>query len=237
MCTDIVPYKKTKNKCYYTNQNYYTNEHESVLVEVVVQFPEPINGIDYTLSEVFTVYEREFNSVSVSKFIRLAKKEFPPLIIYDRATFYRYYKVYIKNSIAPPFQDQVLFLVYLPFIPKFYINDLNDGLEESNGEGEDYLALGVRMVDIANEQLVSRGMYADTSFPVQSTLDLYNLKAPLCDNAVTLVWYASLTHKTVRRQVAGRSVRNCMSRICAIACAHFAPTNTKYAHPNGSMSG
>ena len=99
------------------------------------------------------------------------------------------------------------------------------------------MTLGSRMVQIANQQLEIRGFIADTSFPAQSTLDLYNLKAASCDNAVTLVRHSSLMHKTVRRQIAGRSVRNCMSHICAIAYAHFVPTKVKYVHPKEIMGG
>ena len=167
----------------------------------------------------------------------MAKDESPPLIICNRATFYRHYKDFSKNYIVPPFEDKGILIGRPPYIPARYISDLNGSLAASNGEGEDSMTLGARMVDIANKQLIARGMTADSSFPVQSTLDLYNYKAASCDNAVTLVRHASLMHKTVRRQVAGKSVRNCMSHICAIAYAHFVPTKNKYVHPKGTLGG
>ena len=48
---------------------------------------------------------------------------------------------------------------------------------------------------------------------------------------------STLMHKTVRKQVAARSVRNCMSQICAVAYSHYVPCVDRYEHKPGIMKG
>ena len=91
-CTDLVPYKKQKTHMISPEKTASPNISPSELVDASVVFPQPINGVNYTLCEAFNVYEKEFDGITVSKFILLAKRESPPLINCDRATFYRHYK-------------------------------------------------------------------------------------------------------------------------------------------------
>ena len=68
-CTDLVPYKKHKSICVTpTHLSTPTNEISDEL-EIAVTFQNPINGINYTLSEAFTVYAQEFSSLSVLIFL------------------------------------------------------------------------------------------------------------------------------------------------------------------------
>jgi hypothetical protein len=75
---------------------------------------------------------------------------------------------------------------------------------DADGEAEDATGLSRCMTDIANEELVSRNMVADSTLPCVSTLDTYNMKATSIDNSISMVKQASLMHKSVRRQVAAR---------------------------------
>ena len=143
----------------------------------------------------------------------------------------------MKSAIVPSHLDHGTSVGRPPFIPPHRLNDLNKNLMDADGEAEDATGLSRCMIDIANEELVSRNMVPDSSLPCVSTLDTYNLKATSIDNSISMVKQASLMHKTVRRQVAARSVRNCMSHICAIAYSHFVPTSEKYHHPLGIMEG
>ena len=68
-------------------------------------------------------------------------------------------------------------------------------------------------------------------------MDLYNLKASYYDKDVRMIKKSTLMHKTVRRQVAARSVRNCMSQICAVAYSHYVPSMDMYEHKPGIMKG
>ena len=106
-----------------------------------------------------------------------------------------------------------------------------------DGEAEDATGLSRCMIDITNEELLARNMVADSSVPCVPTLDTYNLKATSIDKSISMVKQALLMHKTVKRQVVARSVRNCMSHICAITYSHFVPTSIKYNHPVGIMEG
>ena len=80
-------------------------------------------------------------------------------------------------------------------------------------------------------------MLAESPLSCRWKLDMYNLKSSAVDSSISMVKQASLMHKTVRRQMAAISVRNCMSHICAIAYSHFVLSSDKYCHPPGSMYG
>ena len=64
-------------------------------------------------------------------------------------------------------------------------------------------------------------MLAESPLSCRWKLDMYNLKSSAVDSSISMVKQASLMHKTVRRQVTARSIRNCMSHICAIAYSRF----------------
>jgi len=68
-------------------------------------------------------------------------------------------------------------------------------------------------------------------------MDLYNLKASYYDKDVSMIKESTLMHKTVRRQVTARSVRNCMTQICAVAYSHYVPCVDRYEHKPGIMKG
>ena len=44
-------------------------------------------------------------------------------------------------------------------------------------------------------------------------------------------------YKTVQRQVAARSVKNCMSQICDVAYSYYVPSMDRYEHKPGIMIG
>ena len=115
------------------------------------------------------------------------------------------------------------------------MRELNDGVSNIDGEGEDYTGLGTRLVHTANKQLVQRGLIADTCYPARSTMDLHNLKASYYDKDVSMIKESTLMHKTVWIHIAARSVRNCMSQICAVAYSHCVPSMDRYEHKPGIM--
>ena len=107
----------------------------------------------------------------------------------------------------------------------------------ADGESSNMSSLSQGLIQIANDEMVARNMLVDSTLPCRWTLDMYNLRASSIDSSISTVKQATLMHKTVRRQVAAKSVRNCMSHICAIAYSHFVPSSDKYSHPPGIMDG
>ena len=93
------------------------------------------------------------------------------------------------------------------------------------------------MIIVANEELVARGLVADSSLPCCSALYISNLKASSLDTTICMVKQASIMHKVIIRQVAAQSVRHYMSHIFAIAYSRVVPISFKHGHPKGIANG
>ena len=81
----------------------------------------------------------------------------------------------------------------------------------------------VVMVDEIQTTHDERNLLKYTKAPCDSTLQLYQAKATLIDEEVSLVKTKYTMNKTSRRQMASTSVRNLLSHICAISYSNFFP--------------
>ena len=197
-------------------------------IEVSYKFPKPTNKTHYTLREMIEHITQSKTKVCASHFFTYGTKQVPPTIICNQATLYRHLKVFKSSGVLPKIGDDGINVGCPKLICDNQLKGLNNSLS-TVGYAEGVDGLKVAMLDGIQTKQDERNMMKYSKSPCKSTLMLYQAKATLIDNGVSLVKTKYTMNKTSRRQMASTSVRNLMSHIGAVAYSNFYPCATRWS--------
>ena len=195
--------------------------------EVSYKFHQPANTTHYTLREIIKYATISNPKVSVNAFYLFGKNQVPPTILCGKSTLFRHYKAYKSTGVLPIEGDDGVSVGCPKLICNNQLKNLNNSLS-TVGYAEGVDGLKVAMVDEIQTAHDERHLLKYTKAPCDSTLQLYQAKATLIDELVSLVKTKYTMNKTSRRQMASTSVRNLLSHICAIAYSNFFPCKTRW---------
>ena len=205
--------------------------HQRIRMQVVQgmtpaaqKYPPPANKSHYTLLEMIKHVEN--SNAKVKVFHKFCADQVPPTVVCSYTTLYRHVTKYRSTGALPNTDDDGIAVGCPKLIPNNKLKKLNESLS-TVGYAEGVNGLKVAMVNDIQSNQDERSMLKYAKDPCKSTLELYQTKATLVDNSVSLVKTKFSMNKTSRRQMASTSVRNLMSHIGDVAYSNFSPSTTR----------
>ena len=168
-----------------------------------------------------------YSNAKVKVFHNYCADQVLPIVLCYYTTLYRHVIKYRSTGVFQNTDDDGISVGCPNLIPNNQLRKLNDSLT-TVGYTEGIHSLKVAMVNDIQLNQDERIILKYTKVPCKSTLELYQTKATLVDNSVSLVKTKYTMNKTSRRQMASALARNLMSHIGAVAYSNFSPSTTRW---------